>query len=61
MIVDGDVAVGLLFTADPLPPGSYTCQGGPPDEVTIELGGPLGDRAIADLSSYPASTASEPE
>ncbi len=61
VIVDGDETVGLLFTADPLPPGFYTCLGGPPDEVTIDLGEPLGDRALVDLSSYPARTPSEPE
>ncbi|MEZ5140829.1 MAG: hypothetical protein R2711_19260 [Acidimicrobiales bacterium] len=58
----GADAVGLLFTADPLPDGSYTCPGNPPQEVTVELSEPLGDRRIEDLSSYPPGdpTATDP-
>lgn len=52
-VVYGTDTVGLLFTVDPLPPGSYTCPGNPPEERTVELTEPLGDRTVVDLSSYP--------
>ncbi len=46
--------VGLLIGAEPLPPGSYTCQGFPPTPYVLQLDAPIGERAILDLSR-PAS------
>lgn len=49
----GTETVGLLFTADSLPAGTYTCPGNPGQDVEVRLDEPLGSRKVVDLSSYP--------
>ena len=46
VITDGEVRITLA--ADPPPGDSHTCQGNPEQPAVIELGIPLGDRAVVD-------------
>lgn len=52
-IVYGDSIVGIAFAARPLPPGGYDCPGNPSTRVVVQLGEPLGTRALRDIAVLP--------
>jgi len=52
-VAETDDAVTITFTADPLPPGGYDCQGVPPTHATVQLAAPLGDRELLDGGTLP--------
>lgn len=59
VVVADDQTIGLLFTADPLPAGAYTCPGNPEEEVTVPLDEPVGTRRVVNLATYPPADAAQ--
>ena len=47
IVTTTDTEVRILLTADPLL-GDQTCPGNPSQQLFVELGEPIGDRAIVD-------------
>ncbi len=52
-------SVVVVFGVDPLP-GPQTCEPGPPAEVTLDLGEPLGERQLMDGAELPPELRGRP-
>jgi hypothetical protein len=59
VVVETDETVTVYWTTEEAT-GGQKCPGNPPAERVVELDGPLGDRAVLDGSTWPATPVTDP-
>jgi len=56
-VVANDREVIVTFTVEAAEPGEYTCQGNDAVTATVDIGEPIGDRALVDGACRPGGDA----